>query len=826
MSTTIHLRGVRVHNLKGVDVDLPLGRLTVICGVSGAGKSSLALDTLYAEAQRRYWQSFSAANRQLLDRLDKPDADQIDQLPPAVALRRTTPRGQRATVGSMTEISDHLQLLMARVGTVICSQCRQEVRGRNADDVLKIVQSWPAGIRFTVAFPARVQEDRAAWTAGLVEDGFVRLQLGQTIYRLGAQDLPAAVDDSDAWILLDRLETGKFSPERLLESVETAFTRGQGRLALLVDDSEKHVFDRRYVCPRCERGYQAPEPRLFDFNDPLGACPACSGTGIDPDRKSTACSACQGTRLGEMAKSVVLAGRHIGELWMWPVAELIDFFANLTLDERQQQTVRLLVEQVRERLGYLREVGLDYLTLNRTAAALSTGEAQRVALTTALGSNLVNALYILDEPAAGMHPRDIQRLVSVLHRLRDAGNTLVVVEHHPAVLAAADHIVDLGPGAGEEGGQVLYQGPPDGLTNCEESVTGAFLSGRRSIQIPSPRRPCSHGQIHVVNARMHNLENLTVDFPLGVLCAVTGVSGAGKTTLVQHVLHRSLEKRNGKKTAALAEEDSATEVHGADDIGEVVLMDQSPLPRNSRISPATYLKTFDEIRKIFADTTEARLRNFSPGAFSFNQPGGRCEACEGLGTLTVDMQFLADMTMTCPECRGARFQPEVLKVKVRNLSIAEVLNLTVREAFRFFRAQHAVEKKLKVLLDVGLDYLRLGQSAETLSGGECQRLKLAGHLASSKKPRSLFILNEPTSGLHPADVSRLLDCFARLLETGHSLIVIEYNLDVIKCADWVIDLGPGAGAAGGKVVAAGTPEEVARITESLTGQYLHACFAG
>lgn len=820
MFTAIHLRGVRVHNLKGVDVDFPLGRLTAISGVSGAGKSSLALDTLYAEAQRRYWQSFSAATRQLLERLDKPDADQIDQLPPAVALRRIAPRGQRATVGSMTEISDFLRLLMARAGTVVCSQCGQEVRGRNADDVLQLVQSWPMGTRFSVAFPACVQEDRAAWVAGLVEEGYVRLQVGNAVYRLGEQDLPADID-SDAWILLDRLETGNVTPERLRDSVETAFARGQGRLALLVDSPDgRHIFDRRYVCPGCEREFQAPEPRLFNFNDPLGACPVCSGTGLDPQRKSTICPACQGTRLGEMASSVLLAGRHVGELSMRPVADLIDLFANLALDECQRQASRLLVEQVRARLGYLREVGLEYLTLNRSAASLSTGEAQRVALTTALGSNLVNALYIFDEPAAGLHPRDIERLVDVLRRLRDAGNTLVVVEHHAAVLAAADRVVDLGPGAGEEGGEVLFQGSPDALKDCETSLTGAYLSGRRTIHVPSRRRPCSHGQLRIVNARLHNLHDLTVDFPLGVLCAVTGVSGAGKTTLVQHVLYRALERRRGKKAAVLAEDEVATEVHGAGQISEVVLMDQSPLPRNSRISSATYLKAFDEIRKVFADTTDARIRNFGPATFSFNQPGGRCEACEGLGMLTVDMQFLADVSMTCPECRGARFQPEVLKVKVRNLSIAEVLNLTVREAFRFFRAQRTVEKKLKLLLDVGLDYLRLGQSAETLSGGECQRLKLAGHLASSKKPRCLFILNEPTSGLHSADVSRLLDCFARLLDTGHSLIVIEYNLDVVKCADWVIDLGPGAGAAGGKLVVAGTPEQVAQAASSLTGQHL------
>ncbi|MBM4071428.1 MAG: excinuclease ABC subunit UvrA [Planctomycetes bacterium] len=817
MSTTINLRGVRVHNLKAVDVDIPLGRLTVISGVSGAGKTSLAFDTLYAEAQRRYWQSLSAASRQLFEKLDKPHAEQIAPLPPAVALRRTGPRGQRATVGSMTEISDLLSLLMASAGTVICLQCSQAVRGNNADDALRLVQSWPTGTRFSVAFPAQLQENRAAWITSLVEEGNVRLQIGKAVYRLGEQELPADIDDTDIWVVLDRLEVGKLTPERLLESLETAFARGQGRLALLIDDGYKHIFDRRFACPHCERTYPAPEPRLFNVDDPLGACPICSGAGVDPDRKSSACPGCHGMRLAEAALSVFLCGRHIGELTMLPVADLIELLANLSLDEGHRRVCQPLVEQLGVRLGYLREVGLEYLTLNRPAASLSTGEAQRVALATALGANLVNALYILDEPAAGLHASDIRRLIRVLHKLRDAGNTLVVVENHPAVLAAADHLVELGPGAGEEGGEVLHQGPPERLQHCEASLTAAFLSGRREIHVPSHRRACNHGWLRVAHAEMHNLHDLTVAFPLGVLCAVTGVNGAGKTTLVQHVLHRALERH---KSVEVAGETVTGEIHGAEQIGDFVLMDQAPLPRSSRISPATYLKVFDEIRKRFADTTEARLSNLGPAAFSFNQAGGRCDTCEGLGTLTVDLPLLADVTMTCPECRGARFRPEVLKVKISNLSIADVLNLTVREAFRFFRAQRSVQKKLKRLLDVGLDYLPLGQSAETLSVGECQRLKLAGHLASSKKPRCLFILNEPTAGLHPADVARLLDSFARLLETGHSLIIIEYNLDVIKCADWVIDLGPGAGSAGGKVVALGTPEEVARVSQSLTGQHL------
>jgi excinuclease ABC subunit A len=505
------------------------------------------------------------------------------------------------------------------------------------------------------------------------------------------------------------------------------------------------------------------------------------------------------------------------------IADLDEFCAALEPAAGPRAAVPVLLDQIRARLGYLRAVELAYLSLDRGARTLSTGEAQRVRLTTALGSNLVNALYVLDEPTAGLHPRDTTKLLTVLKRLRDSGNTLVLVEHDFEVLLAADHVVDLGPGAGEEGGEVLYQGPPAALPSAEASVTGGYLSGRRFIPVPSRRRATSHGTLRLVGARTHNLQDVTVDFPLGVLCVVTGVSGAGKSSLVQHTLYPALCRRKGKKTPHAGGNPEA-EIVGAGQINDVVLMDQSPLTRTARSNPATALKVFDEIREVFADTTEARIRNFGPGHFSFNQPGGRCETCQGQGTLTVDMQFLADVSVTCPECRGTRFKRELLNVKVRNLDIAEVLDLTVREAFRFFRAQPHIEKRLKRLLDVGLDYLRLGQPADTLSGGEGQRLKLAAHLVSSRKPRCLFLLMEPTTGLHPADVARLLDCFDRLLETGHSLIVVEHNLDVIKSADHVIDVGPGAAAEGGRLVGTGTPEEIARLEESHTGQWLRHLF--
>jgi excinuclease ABC subunit A len=838
IAPAIHLRGVRVHNLKDVDLDLPLRRLTVFTGVSGSGKSSLAFDTLYAEAQRRYLQSFSAYTRQFLERLDKPDAERLDNLPPAVAVgQRFLTRGRRATVGSMTEVIEYLRLLFARTGVVVCHRCGQEVRASSTADVLAAVDQMPAGTRFLVAFPGRPEAgaDAEAWAATLREEGFLRVQVGGQVFRLGEENLPPITEQDRAWVLVDRLEAGKVSPERLTDALETAFARGHGRLALLTDDREL-LFDQRLLCPRCEIEYPAPEPRLFSFSDPLGACPHCQGTGLaeaergrrgpkapdsanGSDDSQALCPACHGARLNELALSVRVGGKTVADLAAMTIADLAGFCEALELPERHRAAGRVLLEQVRARLGYLRAVELGYLSLDRPADTLSTGEAQRVRLTTALGSNLVSALYVLDEPTAGLHPRDTESLMAALRRLRDAGNTLVVVEHDPEVFRAADNLVDLGPGAGEEGGRLVYAGPPAGVAACPDSVTGAYLSGARSIRVPSRRRPLTHGSLRVVGARAHNLKDLTVDVPLGVLCAVTGVSGAGKSTLVAETLYPALCRRKHKKYPP-GRAGADTEVIGAGQLGDVVHMDQAPLTRTARSNPVTYVKAFDDIRLLFAETTEARIRGFGPGHFSFNQPGGRCEACEGQGTLTVDMQFLADVTVTCPECKGTRYQRELLAVKVRNLSIAEVLNLTVREAFRFFRAHPAVERRLKLLLDVGLEYIRLGQPADTLSGGECQRLKLAGHLASGRKPRCLFLLDEPTAGLHPADVARLLDCFDRLLETGHSLVVTEHNLDVIKCADHVIDLGPGAAAEGGRVVAAGTPEEVARVEASHTGRWL------
>jgi excinuclease ABC subunit A len=820
----IPLRGVRVHNLQSIDVNVPLAKLTVVTGVSGAGKSSLVFDTLYAEAQRRYLQGFSPYVRQFLERFDKPDAEFIGDLPPAIAVnRRYGSRNSLATVGTLTEIIDYLGLLFARRGVTTCRQCSQPVKAHEPADVVAAVIALPEGCPVTIAFPSRPENDNdlASWAAELQGQGFVRVQIGDSVLRLGEQDLPNVGPQEKLWVLVDRLEAGKITSQRLMDSIETAFGRGQGRLALLTGRGEM-MFDRRLVCPRCDIPYPEPQARLFHFNDPLGACGDCHGIGLRP-KSDQPCAVCHGSRFNDQALSVPLAGHTIEELCRRSLVELDGFIKRLPqlssgTDSPSHADDGLVLEQLRRRLEFLIAVELGYLSLDRAAATLSTGEARRVRLTTALASTLVQALYLFEEPTAGLHPRDIGKVIDQLRALRDAGNTVVLIEHNLEVVRAADYVIDLGPGAGEEGGRLLYQGAPVGLAACAESVTADFLRAEDAIPVPAKRRSLTHGRLSLTGANAHNLRNLTVDFPLGVLCVVTGVSGAGKSSLVEDSLYPALLRSKNKKT--LAEAGPVAEVAGAGQIADVLLMDQGPLPRSSRSNPATYLKISDDIREVFADTSEARIHNFGPGAFSFNQPGGRCEACEGQGALTVDMRFLADVTMTCPECQGARFKKEILNVKVRSLSIAEVLNLTVREAFRFFRAQRNIEKRLKYLLDVGLDYLRLGQPMDTLSGGECQRLKLAGHLASSRKPRCLFILLEPTNGLHLADVQQLLACFQRLLETGHSLLVVEHHLDVIKCADYVIDLGPGAGAAGGCLVAAGTPEEIARVAESHTGQCL------
>ena len=923
----IRLRGVRVHNLKGVDLDLPLHRLIAFSGVSGSGKSSLAFDTLYAEGQRRYVETFSAYTRQFLERLDKPDADRIDGIPPAIAVAQRSGgrRSGRSTVGTVAEVHDHLALLYARVGDVTCSNCGQVVEPADPSSVVRAIEGLPEGTRYLVAFPfdVRPDSDRPALAEALREDGFTRVRVAGQVVRLEDGPLPDP-GEGGVDVVVDRLTRGSEATGRRLDSIETAFAKGLGRARVIVEGGGPELtFYRKRRCPGCGLDYADPDPRLFRYNSPLGACPTCEGYGsvvdleptrIVPDPSKTiadgaiapwnapsyennlqdllavapraglpvdvpfseltpaqvaflydglpkygfqglrkffrrlesksykmpvrvflsrwrgyhTCPDCQGARLRPEALAVRVGGLDIAKLSSLTIRDARTFLGEFAGREAANPVALRVLDQARSRLDALDRIGLDYLTLDRPARTLSSGEGRRLALATALGSGLVNTLYVLDEPSVGLHPRDVGRLIATIQGLRDAGNSVVVVEHDEAILRASDWLVDIGPGAGESGGRVLYEGPPEGAGEVLESATGAYLSGRERAVDPGLRR-VPKGQLVLRGAVGNNLKDLDVSFPLGVLCVVTGVSGSGKSTLIDETLHPALAKAiRNEPLAALP----YRELAGFEGLADVVMIDQSPIGRSSRSNPVTYLKAFDEIRKTFAATHEAKTRNFGASKFSFNVEGGRCGVCEGTGDLTVDMQFLADVRMRCPECRGTRYRPEVLEVKYGGKSIAEALDLTVREAFGFFRNKPKVQARLRPLMDVGLEYLRLGQSASTLSGGEAQRLKLAGFLASSpaaltraaKGPKTLFLLDEPTTGLHPQDVTKLLETLTRLLDLGHSLILVEHGPDILRAADWIIDLGPEAGARGGRIVAEGTPEDVAK-TDTHTGQALASLLA-
>ena len=937
----IELRGVAVHNLKQVDVDIPHRQLVVICGLSGSGKSSLAIDTLYAEGQRRYIESFSAYTRQFLERLEKPAAERIDHIPPAIAVAgESRNRSSRATVGTATEVADYLRLLFARIGRVVCPGCNREVRRDTPQSAAEEIARLEDGRRFLVTFavdgrslggksPTAARDTVTA----LREAGFVRaIGAGQWWDLLQEATISASEQTQlppDLFVVVDRLITGRAEAERLRDSLETAFEKGGGRCYTFVEGAgSDHLpgadyrldgqtwrcapWSRELRCDACDRDFPAPEPRLFSFNSPLGACPTCEGFGnlidvdmdlIVPDpRKSLregaiapwttpayaheleellalandygidvdasfdkldprarqliwegvperdfgglrgffawlerrkykmhirvflsrwrsyrTCPDCGGTRLCDDALCTKIDGRNIAEISSMKVRDAGRFFGQLSLTSWQAAVARLMLDQIRDRLRFLEVVGLDYLTLDRSLRTLSGGESRRVTLTSALGSSLVNMLYVLDEPSIGLHPRDVDQLLEAIGHLRDRGNTVVVVEHEPAFIRAADEVIEIGPGAGQRGGQIVFQGPPDELVADPQSLTGQYLAGQRGARTPSRRREPGHGWIRLRGARGHNLKNLHVEFPLGVLCVVTGVSGSGKSTLVRETLYPALCRRKRKTALKPAPHD---DILGDGQLDDVILVDQSPIGRSPRSNPVTYLKAFDAIRAVFAETVDARTHNYTAGHFSFNVQGGRCERCHGDGALEIDMQFLADVYMKCPECHGSRYRAEILEVLYRGRNIAEVLDMTVRESFTFFRGHRKVQARLKRLIDVGLDYVRLGQPANTLSGGEAQRLKLAAYLSSVKRGRSLFLLDEPTTGLHPVDIVQLIDCFDALLAVGHSLVVVEHNLDIIKSADYLIDLGPGAADEGGQVVATGTPEQVAGTRESVTGEFL------
>lgn len=909
---SIRIRGAKQNNLKNLDIEIPLNALTVITGVSGSGKSTLAFDILYAEGQRRYVESFSAYARQFLDRMDKPDVESIEGIPPTIAIDQSRPvRTSRSTVGTMTELHDHFKLLFAKIATLYCRGCNRVVERDSPQSVFAKLESLPEGAPVVVTFP--LPRSSVTWEEvqnGLRQAGFHRLLIEQSIREL---DELAAPPDGGAplKVVADRLAFRRQDKKRILDSLEQAFHYGKGRLDLHLPQEgwRCEPFSNQLHCPHCDIAYRDPAPNLFSFNSPLGACETCRGFGrvididldlVIPDpgkslgdgaikpwinrarrtrrllefcerkkiptkkpwgelteqqrqliingegefrgirgwfrrlerrsyrmhvrvllaryRSYLICPQCQGTRLKPEALYYRIDGKNIAEVNAMSVGAAHQFFMALKPAGALDQVASLILDEIRRRLGYLVGVGLEYLTLDRQSRTLSGGELERVDLTTAIGSSLVNTLYVLDEPSIGLHPRDSRRLVEILHRLRANQNTVVVVEHDPEIIKECDHIIDLGPRAGEQGGEVMFAGTYQDLLQDQRSLTAAYLSRRKAIPLPAKnRKPILQRAIKIKGARANNLKNLDVEIPLGVLVCITGVSGSGKSSLVDEVLHRNVKKLKEAPTAPLAD---CSAIEGIDKISEIVLVDQSPVGTTPRSNPATYMKAFDGIRRLFAAAELSRLRGYTPSTFSFNVEGGRCETCRGEGYEKVEMQFLSDIYTSCPECHGSRFREEILQVAYRGKNIRQVLDLTVAEALEFFKDSKEVCQALEPLRAVGLEYLRLGQPLTTLSGGESQRLKLAAHMAKARKAGTLFIFDEPTTGLHFHDIERLLWAFNELLDQGHSIVVIEHNMEVIKCADYIIDLGPEGGQGGGEIVAAGTPAEIVQIERSHTGRFL------
>ena len=911
MPPSIAARGVRVHNLKGIDVDIPTCKLVVVTGVSGSGKSSLAFDTLYAEGQRRYVESLSAYARQFLERMERPDVRSLEGLCPTIALRQRTPsRNPRSTVATSTEIHDHLRVLFARLGRTVCSSCGCEVVRDTPQSAADRLLGLPEGMALLIGFRvARGGTPLPDLFDSFLKRGYGRLLVGEEPVRLETVD-PAQVTSDELIVVVDRTVVKADVRSRIVDSLEAAFAEGKGIAEVQAVGGPHLSFSERFECARCGKPYEEPEPRLFSFNNPKGACPTCHGFGnlieidqdlVVPDKTRTLaegaiepwtkphyrpfflelkrfakrrgipanvaweglleeqrrlvlegdeefqgvlgffrwleakkykvqvrvllsryrgyqiCPDCHGARLRPEALLVTVGGKSIEAVCRMTVAEARDFLASLTLGELERVVAAKVTSEILRRLGFLFDVGLGYLTLDRPFGTLSGGEAQRIGLATSLGTGLVGTLYVLDEPSIGLHPRDTERLVAILKTLRDQGNTVLLVEHDPAIIRAADYVIDLGPGAGEQGGRMVFQGSVSELIEDARGLTGKFLRGELSISVPAKRRRGSGLELVIRGARAHNLKNVTARIPLGALTCVTGVSGSGKSSLVHDVLCGTLLGRRG---AWEGPADACERIDGAEFLEDVVLVDQSPIGRSPRSNPVTYLKAFDGIRDIFAATRDARSRGLTASHFSFNVPGGRCETCAGDGQVRVDMQFLADVFLVCDDCAGRRFRAEVLEARVKGKSIHDVLELTVREALHFFAGEARLRKRLKALDQIGLGYLRLGQPATTLSGGEAQRVKLALHLLRKPGERVLYVLDEPTTGLHMADVSELSACFDRLLEAGATLVVIEHNMDIVKQADWVIDLGPEGGNEGGRLVFQGTPEALAAHAASLTARPL------
>ncbi|HXV67788.1 MAG TPA: excinuclease ABC subunit UvrA [Nitrospira sp.] len=837
MSGSIIIKGAREHNLKNIDVEIPRDKLVVITGLSGSGKSSLAFDTIYAEGQRRYVESLSAYARQFLEQMGKPDVDSIEGLSPAISIeQKSTSHNPRSTVGTVTEIYDYLRLLFARVGCPYCFQCGEEITAQTVQQMVDAIAALPEGVKFQILAPI-VRGRKGEYRKELLDmrrAGYVRARIDGKLVDLGEEIALDKQKKHQIEIVVDRLvmKPGDALMRRLADSVETALKLTGGLVGVMTEDNRVRLYSDKLACIKCGVSYPEITPRVFSFNSPHGACPACDGIGYamtpgyaEEEEDLTlleSCGACHGARLRPESLSIKLAEKSISQVTKLSVRAAAEFFLTLKFTDRELVIAHRILKEIRERLGFLVNVGLDYLTLDRAAATLSGGEGQRIRLATQIGSGLVGVLYILDEPSIGLHQRDNRRLLQTLLRLRDLGNTVVVVEHDAETMMAADYILDMGPGAGSHGGHVIAQGTPQQVMADPASLTGQYLRGAQSVSVPQRKRK-PKGYLSVVGAQKHNLKNLTAKFPLGLLTCVTGVSGSGKSTLVLEVLFHSLSQLLYHKKPKI---DGCKELHGVLALDKVIDIDQSPIGRTPRSNPATYTGLFGYIRDLYSNLPESRVRGYKPGRYSFNVKGGRCEACQGDGLIKIEMHFLPDVYVTCEVCKGQRYNRETLEILHKGKSIADVLNMTVDDALAFFEHIPLIKAKLQTLHDVGLHYVKLGQSATTLSGGEAQRVKLSRELSKRATGRTMYILDEPTTGLHFADVQRLLDVLDRLVEAGNTVVVIEHNLDVIKNADWVIDLGPEGGDRGGEIVAEGPPKEIAKSRRSYTGQVLREAGVG